>query len=83
MCRYLLDTYNARMGKTTNAQRVAKARAALIERGGRQVPPIYLQPEAANALQELLDSQYAGSTVAAISKALIDACKNMQQSDER
>lgn len=79
----LLVTYNESMNKSTNAERVAKSQLALIARGGRKIPQLYLQPDAADALQQLLDSKtYAVSRVAAISKALIDA-KNRHKSDER
>ena len=55
----------------TPAQRVARAQAALIERGGRRMPSGYLQPDAAAALQKLVACGYAPSPVAAISKALL------------
>lgn len=55
----------------TPAQRVARAQNALIERGGRRMPNGYLQPDAAAALQKLVDCGYAPSPVAAISKALL------------
>lgn len=55
----------------TPAQRVARAQAALVERGGRRMPSGYLQPDAAQALQKLVASGYAPSPVAVISKALL------------
>lgn len=55
----------------TPAERVARARIALVERGGRRMPSGYLQPDAAAALQKLVDCGYASSPVAAISKALL------------
>lgn len=57
----------------TPAQRVRSAEAALVERGGRRMPNGHLQPDAAHALQSLVDSGYAPSPVAAISAALLDA----------
>lgn len=57
----------------TPAQRVRRAQAALVERGGRRMPSGYLQPDAARALQSLVDTGYAPSPVAAISAALLDA----------
>ena len=55
----------------TPAERVARAQAALVERGGRRMPSGYLQPDAAQALQKLVASGYAPSPVAVISKALL------------
>ena len=55
----------------TPAERVRRARAALLERGGKRIPTGYLQPDAAAALQKLVDCGYAPSPVAAISKALM------------
>lgn len=57
----------------TPAQRVRRANAALIARGGRRMPDGHLQPDAAKALADLLASGYAPSPVAAISKALLSA----------
>ena len=57
----------------TPAERVRRARAALVERGGKRIPTGYLQPDAAAALQKLVDCGYAPSPVAAISKALLAA----------
>lgn len=62
------------MGMTkplTPAERVHRAQTALVERGGRRMPSGYLQPDAAAALQKLVDCGYAPSPVAAISKALM------------
>ena len=55
----------------TPAERVHRAQTALVERGGRRMPSGYLQPDAAAALQKLVDCGYAPSPVAAISKALL------------
>lgn len=62
---------------TTNSQRVAKARKALLERGGRRIPTGYLQPAEAQALVHLVACGYAVSPVHAICKALLDAQKNL------
>lgn len=60
----------------TPAQRVARAQAALVARGGRRIGG-YLQPEAAQALQELMDAGYgknrARTAAAVIDRALLDA----------
>ena len=56
----------------TQSQRVARAQAALVARGGRRIGG-YLQPDAAQALESLVASGYARSSVAAISTALLDA----------
>jgi len=58
---------------TTNAQRVAKARQSLVQRGGRRIPTGYIQPDAAQALEALVSAGYAPSAVGAISQALLDA----------
>lgn len=55
----------------TPAERVARARIALVKRGGRRMPSGYLQPDAAAALHKLVACGYAPSPVAAISKALL------------
>ena len=60
----------------TPAQRVARAQAALVARGGRRIGG-YLQPEVAQALQELMDAGYgknrARTAAAVIDRALLDA----------
>lgn len=57
----------------TPAQRVRRAEAKLKEAGGRRIPGGFLQPDAAQALESLVQSGYAASPVAAISAALLDA----------
>lgn len=57
----------------TPAQRVARAQTALVARGGRRMPNGHLQPDAAQALDALVQAGYAASPVAAISAALLDA----------
>ena len=56
----------------TPAQRVRKAEQALRDRGGKRLSG-YLQPDAAQALAELVASGYALNPVAVISAALLDA----------
>lgn len=65
------------MTKTLNPNsiRVLRANAALLERGGRRMPSGYLQPDVASALQLLISSGYAQSPIAAINRAILDACK--------
>jgi hypothetical protein len=57
----------------TPSERVRRANAALVARGGQRMPGGYLQPCDALALRELVASGYAPSPVAAICKALQDA----------
>ena len=64
----------------TPAQRVRRAEAALKERGGRRMPDGHLQPDAAQALADLVASGYAASPVAAISAALLDAQRKIGRS---
>lgn len=58
---------------STNAERVAKARQALTQRGGRRIPTGWLQPDAARALDALVAAGYAPSATGAIAQALLDA----------
>lgn len=64
----------------TPAQRVARAQAALVERGGRRIPSGYLQPDAAQALESLVQAGYASSPVSVISAALLDVAKRRKRS---
>ena len=64
----------------TPAQRVRRAEAALRERGGRRMPDGHLQPDAAQALADLVASGYAASPVAAISAALLDVQRKIGRS---
>ena len=57
---------------TTNSERVAKSRAALVARGGRKLPNGYLQPAEAKALRNLQAAGYGVSPVHVISRALLD-----------
>ena len=67
------------MTTLTLAQRVRRAEASLKERGGRRMPNGYLQPDAAQALDDLVTNGYALSPVAAISAALLDARKKAKR----
>lgn len=64
----------------TPAQRVRRAEASLRERGGRRMPDGHLQPDAAQALADLVASGYAASPVAVISAALLDAQRKISRS---
>ena len=57
----------------TNYQRVKRAHATLIERGGKRLADIWLQPDAAQALADLAASGYAPTSAAIVSAALLDA----------
>lgn len=59
--------------KTSTSESVRKCQQALIDRGGRRMPSGYLQPDVAQALDELVKAEYAKSPVAVISAALLDA----------
>ena len=62
--------------QSANAQNVRKSEAVLKERGGRRMPNGYLQPEAYQALQELVTAKYARSASAVINMALLEAKKD-------
>lgn len=64
----------------TPAQRVRSAEAALVARGGRRMPNGHLQPDAAQALDALVQAGYAASPVAVISAALLDAQRKITRS---
>jgi len=63
----------------TNAQRVRRANAALIARGGRRIPDMYLQPAAAQALADLLAAGYAKSSAGVVSAAILDAHRKINR----
>lgn len=63
-------------GTSKAAKRVSASRARLRESGGRRVQT-YLQPDAADALQRLLDAGYADNAAAAVSAALVDAARKV------
>ena len=60
----------------TQAQKVQRSQAALVARGGRRIGG-YLQPDAAQALQELMDAGYGKNNTrtaaAVIDRALLEA----------
>ena len=66
----------------TQSQRVARAQAALVARGGRKLN-MALQPDAAQALQELMDAGYgknrARTAAAVIYRALLEAHGRMKK----
>lgn len=61
----------------TNAAKVARARAKLLQEGGRRLPTGYLQPNAAAALDALLSAGYAKTVTGVISSALLDAARKI------
>lgn len=65
------------------SERVKKSKLALIERGGRAIPRGMLQPDAAQALAELLAARYAPSETGVISTALLDAQKKMNRAAKK
>ena len=80
-----LSAYNPSMTTTpkqtpaTPSERVQKANAALVARGGRRMPAGYLQPDVTQALQDLIKSGYAASPVAVINAAILDAQKKVKR----
>lgn len=60
----------------TQSQRVARAQAALVARGGRRLN-MTLQPDATKALQELMDAGYGKNNTrtaaTVIDRALLEA----------
>ena len=63
----------------TPSERVRRANAALVARGGQRMPAGYLQPSEAQALAELVAAGYAASPVAVIKAALLDALKKIKR----
>ena len=61
------------------SQRVKDSQNSLKTRGGRRMPSGFLQPEAAQALADLVAAGYAPSPVAVISFALLDARRKIVQ----
>lgn len=62
----------------TQSQRVARAQAALVARGGRRIGG-YLQPEAAQALAALAQAGYGKNQVDVVSRALVDAQRRISK----
>lgn len=58
------------------ADRVRKANAALLAKGGARLSG-FLRPDGAAALDALFAAKYAGSRLAVINAALIDAHKKL------
>lgn len=73
------DTPTPSTPPMTTSQRVIKANKALLAKGGRRMPGGYLQPDAAQALADLVASGYAPSPLAAIVAALHDAHKKVKR----
>ena len=65
----------------TLAIRVRESEARSLEAGAVRMPGGLLQADAAHALSVLLESGYAGSKTAVISKALIAAHKKTTDKD--
>lgn len=63
----------------TASERVRRANAALVARGGRRIPDGHLQPDAAQALADLVAAGYGASPMACIAAALLDAQKKVQR----
>lgn len=63
--------------KSAAAAAVRRSESALKQRGGRRMPNGMLQPDAAQALADLVAAGYAASPVAVISAALLDAQKKV------
>lgn len=63
----------------TPSERVRRANAALLARGGRRMPAGYLQPPEAQALDTLISAGYADSPLAVIRTALLDAYRKVQR----
>ena len=53
------------------------SRQKLTEAGGKRLPTVYLQPDAAKALQALLDAKYAPTVSGIVSQALLDAARKV------
>lgn len=65
------------------ADRVAKSRAALEERGGAKIPSGWLQPEPARALKYLHTHGYQPTRVGCLSLALIEAAERERKSRKK
>lgn len=61
------------------SERVKRSKLALIERGGRAIPRGMLQPDAAQALAELLAAGYAPTESGVIATALLDVQKKLRR----
>lgn len=65
------------------ADRVAKSRAALVERGGARIPSGWLQPEPAKALHYLHSHGFDPTRVGCISHALVDAAEKLRKREHK
>lgn len=63
----------------TNYQRVRRAKNKAIELGGRRAPDGILPKDVAEALDALIKSGYATTSIGAVSKALLDAQKRLKK----
>jgi len=61
----------------TPAQRVSDSQAKLIESGGRRIV-VMAQPETVQAIDELVESEYAASASACISRAVVETAKRQR-----
>jgi hypothetical protein len=68
-----LSAQSLRMVKTPS-ERVRDSQANLVAAGGRRVVAM-LKPEAVEALDELVETEYAASATACISQAVIETAK--------
>lgn len=59
--------------RLSKSQAVARSRQKLTQAGGRRLPTGYLQPDAAAALDALLQAGYAPTATGVIASALLDA----------
>jgi hypothetical protein len=73
-----LARYHPSMATSLSA-RVAASRERLKAAGGRAIPRGMLQPDAAQALAELLAAGYGPTETGVISAALLDAQKKMKR----
>lgn len=62
----------------TAAERVKRAEDKAIAAGARQTPRGLLSPDAAQALDDLQRSGYAGSATGCISRALVDSALKLR-----
>ena len=65
------------MVKTT-AERVRDSQANLIKAGGKRIV-VMAQPETVRAIESLIESEYAASASACISRAVADAAKRQRK----
>ena len=77
-----LARYHSSMATSLSA-RVAASRERLKAAGGRAIPRGMLQPDAAQALAELLAAGYAPSETGVISTALLDAQKKLNRAAKK